>query len=96
MHRNGTPLSPSPAVKADDASSKEDINRPSLALFDRREQEYVAVSRLPLPQMHDGSAAGEDQPGSEAGSLLPVPCSNSKLHKCNRQMTALRWAFTRD
>ncbi|MFL6442695.1 MAG: hypothetical protein ACJ713_02680, partial [Candidatus Sulfotelmatobacter sp.] len=55
MHRFGTPLSPSPAVKADDASSKEDINRPSLALFDRREQEYVAVSRLPLPQMHEGA-----------------------------------------
>jgi len=55
MHRYGTPLSPSPAVKADDATSKEDINRPSLALFDRREQEYVAVSRLPLPQMHEGA-----------------------------------------
>jgi predicted nucleic-acid-binding Zn-ribbon protein len=54
MHRHGTPLAPA-AVKAEDASAKEDITRPSLALFDRREQEYVPVARLPLPQMYDGA-----------------------------------------
>jgi hypothetical protein len=53
MHRHGEPLS-HPQLKADDASSHEEISRPSLALFDRREQDYVALDRLPLPQMHEG------------------------------------------
>ena len=53
MHRHGAPLTHS-ETKADDASAKEDLNRPSLALFDRREQDYVSVSRLPLPQMREG------------------------------------------
>ncbi len=52
MHRHGTPLQRS-ETKTDDASAKEDISRPSLALFDRREQDYVPVGRLPLPQMID-------------------------------------------
>jgi len=54
MHRHGTPLT-RPEAKADGASAVEDINRPSLALFDRRSQDYVSVSRLPLPEMHEGA-----------------------------------------
>ena len=54
MHRHGEPLS-RPQTKADDASAREEISRPSLALFDRREQDYVSLDRLPLPQMHDGA-----------------------------------------
>jgi hypothetical protein len=54
MHRHGDPLS-HPQVKADDASAHEEISRPSLALFDRRQQDYVSLDRLPLPQMHDGA-----------------------------------------
>src|SRR4051794_19133546 len=54
MHRHGAPLT-RPVTKANDASATEDINRPSLALFDRRAQDYVSVSRLPLPEMHDGT-----------------------------------------
>jgi len=53
-HRHGEPLV-HPQAKANDASTHEEISRPSLALFDRRQQDYVAVDRLPLPQMRDGS-----------------------------------------
>lgn len=53
MHRHGEPLS-HPQIKADNASTYEEISRPSLALFDRREQDYVPLDHLPLPQMHDG------------------------------------------
>ncbi len=54
MHRHGSPLEPFPAMKADDAGPKQEIARPSLALFDRREQDYVSLERLPLPQIYDG------------------------------------------
>jgi hypothetical protein len=53
MHREGLPLI-RPAVKPTNAGPSEEINRPSLALFDRRELMSVSVSRLPLPKMHDG------------------------------------------
>ena len=53
MHRHGAPLS-RPAVKPQDASPREEISCPSLALFDRREQDYVSLSRLLLPQMYEG------------------------------------------
>ena len=52
MHRHGAPLA-RPVVKADDASHREEISRPSLALFDRREQDYISLGRLPLPQMYE-------------------------------------------
>lgn len=54
MHRHGN-LQQRPSAKADDAPSREDLFRPSLALFDRREQDYVPAGRLPLPQMYDGA-----------------------------------------
>jgi hypothetical protein len=54
MHRHGEPLQ-RPATKADDAGPRQEISRPSLALFDRREQDYVSLANLPLPQMHDGA-----------------------------------------
>jgi hypothetical protein len=55
MHRHGSPLEKQPAVKLDDAGPKQEIVRPSVALFDRREQDYIALDRLPLPQMFDGA-----------------------------------------
>ena len=54
MHRHGNPLERT-ASMPDDAAPHEEISRPSLALFDRRQQDYVSVSRLPLPQMFDGT-----------------------------------------
>ena len=54
MHRHGEPL-PRPATKTDDAGPHQEITRPSLALFDRRQQDYVSLDRLPLPQMYDGA-----------------------------------------
>jgi hypothetical protein len=56
MHRQGSPLVRVVAKPANPGPSQE-ISRPSLALFDRRELDYVAVGRLPLPAMHDGDRA---------------------------------------
>lgn len=54
MHRHGAPLARS-EKKPEDANQHQEIFRPSLGLFDRREQDYVSLDRLPLPQMYDGA-----------------------------------------
>ena len=51
MHREGAPLVHSPDREP---SAKEELARPSLALFDRRAMMHVAVARLPLPEMREG------------------------------------------
>jgi len=53
MHRQGTLLS-RPAVKPLNPGPIQEVFRPSLALFDRRELDYVALGHLPLPAMRDG------------------------------------------
>jgi len=53
MHRRGDPLT-RPAVKPANPASVQEIARPSLALFDRRRLDYVALRNLPLPTMKDG------------------------------------------
>jgi hypothetical protein len=55
MHRHGEPLPLPPVTKPDDAGPRQEITRPSLAFFDRREQDYISLARLPLPQMYDGA-----------------------------------------
>jgi hypothetical protein len=54
MHRQGGPLR-----KADEkghvAGPRQEINRPSLALYDRRSQSSVAVASLSLPVMMEGA-----------------------------------------
>ena len=52
MHRHGEPLA-RPAAKPV-SSTSQDVNTASLALFDRREQDSVAVGNLPLPEMLEG------------------------------------------
>jgi hypothetical protein len=54
MHRQGTPLV-RPAQKPLNPGPAQEIAPPSLALFDRRELDYVALGQLPLPSMHDGA-----------------------------------------
>ena len=56
MHRQGAPLVRS-VEKPLHPRPRQEITRPSLGLFDRRELDYVAVGNLPLPSMHDGSKA---------------------------------------
>lgn len=53
MHRQGSPMV-RPAVKSLNASPSQGIFPPSLALFDRRELDYVPVADLPLPLMRAG------------------------------------------
>jgi len=61
MHRHGAPLQHS-EVKPDDAGPKQELFRPSLALFDRRELDYVSAERLPLPQIYAGDRAVKISP----------------------------------
>lgn len=53
MHRQGKPLN-RPAVWSPTAGPKQELFRPSLSLYDRREQSYISTRILPLPQMRDG------------------------------------------
>jgi len=53
MHREGSPLI-RPVAKPANPGPSQELARPSLALFDRRELDYVALERLSLPVMQDG------------------------------------------
>jgi hypothetical protein len=52
MHHHGNPLA-RPALKPA-TSATEELTRPSLAFFDRREMQSVALADLPLPAMREG------------------------------------------
>lgn len=52
MHRLGSPMTKAD-LQARVPGRSQETNRPSLALFDRRTQQYVAVEFLPLPTMLD-------------------------------------------
>jgi RNase P subunit RPR2 len=53
IHRHGLPLARPPVKPV--TTGNEEIHRPSLALFDRRELEHVPVDQLPLPEMREGA-----------------------------------------
>jgi hypothetical protein len=53
MHRQGNLLI-RPAVKPDAPGPAQETSTPSLALFDRRQLDYVALDQLALPVMHAG------------------------------------------
>jgi len=61
MHRQGLPLA-RPAAKPVNPGPSQEIARPSLALFDRRELDYIPIARLPLPAMRDGERAVKISP----------------------------------
>lgn len=52
VHRTGEPLKGH--VRKGNVASKEEIHRPSLALFDRRAQEPLPVKELPVPSVYEG------------------------------------------
>jgi RNase P subunit RPR2 len=54
MHQQGRPLA-KPRRKIENPGPGQEIVRPSLALFDRRESRSAAASRLPLPRMLEGA-----------------------------------------
>jgi RNase P subunit RPR2 len=53
MHHHGLPLA-KPSTEKPPAAVTQEIMRPSLALFDRRELDYISADLLPLPDMLDG------------------------------------------
>jgi hypothetical protein len=50
--------------KAAKPAAKQEVSRPSVGLFDRREQRHVPVELLPLPSMRDGTRAVKISPDS--------------------------------
>ena len=52
VHRHGMPLQKL-AVKPENPGPAQEVNRPSLAFFDRRELGHVANQGLPLPTIYD-------------------------------------------
>jgi cytochrome c7-like protein/cytochrome c554/c'-like protein len=63
MHRRGDTLARQ-TVKPERPGPIQEIARPSLALYDRRGLDYVALGRLPLPAMMDGDRAVKISPDS--------------------------------
>ena len=61
LHREGTPLVKSRPGAAT-AGPDQEINRPSLALFDRRALGHIPVGELPLPAMLEGTRAVKISP----------------------------------
>jgi len=61
VHHEGLPLSKPPATKVA-PGGREEIFRPSLALFDRRQLAHLSVSRLPLPAMLEGGRGVDVSP----------------------------------
>lgn len=56
VHRQGAPLQKThPEGRI--AGGEQEINRPSLAFFDRRGVRHIAAARLPIPAVFDGSRA---------------------------------------
>jgi hypothetical protein len=54
MHREGAPLQKK-GVEGRVAGAEQEINRPSLGLFDRRGVRHIAVARLPMPAVFEGA-----------------------------------------
>ncbi|MGO9862655.1 MAG: multiheme c-type cytochrome [Terriglobales bacterium] len=61
IHHEGLPLEKPPAGQ-ELPSAHQEINRPSLGLFDRREQRHVPVAELPLPRVYEGERAVKISP----------------------------------
>jgi Cytochrome c554 and c-prime len=61
VHRPGEPM-PSRTRRDLTAGPQQEIARPSLALYDRRSLEPVALERLPLPQMRDAERVVRTSP----------------------------------
>ena len=57
MHRHGSPLERRTGEEPQNLGPRQELFRPSLALFDRRQLDYVPVGRLPLPQIYAGGRA---------------------------------------
>lgn len=61
MHREGRPMHKSTAEGRVPGPVQE-IARPSLALYDRRSQQYISLSDLPMPAMLEGARAVKMSP----------------------------------
>jgi hypothetical protein len=55
-HREGRPMHKTD-VQGRVPGPSQEINRPSLAFFDRRTQQYIPLADLPMPEMRDGDRA---------------------------------------
>jgi len=63
MHREGSPLQ-RPSQKPVNPGPGQELFRPSLALFDRREFSHFLAPRLPMPQIREGARLVKMSPDS--------------------------------
>ena len=76
--------------------SREEIQRPSLALFDRREQAHVAAAQTcRCRRCGTKTRAGQDESGPAPGALLPMPRAAGHAARWGRATTARAWEFTK-
>src|SRR5574341_2629910 len=61
IHRDGEPV-PSRTRRDLTPGPQQEITRPSLAFYDRRSLEPVALERLPLPRMQEGERTARKRP----------------------------------
>jgi hypothetical protein len=91
MHREGNPLI-RPTLKPTTPGPIQEISTPSLALFDRRELDYVALGQLSLPSMHDGIRTLRISP--DIRQALCYQCHAPLVTRnVGSGTTAHRWAF---
>ena len=62
LPRAARPVEKSAAQSAATSASKQELLRPSVGLFDRREQKHFSVELLPLPAIRDGTRAVKISP----------------------------------
>ncbi|HZT34102.1 MAG TPA: multiheme c-type cytochrome [Bryobacteraceae bacterium] len=66
MHRRGQPLARPPATLLPPGPNQE-LHRPSLALYDRRERTFVSTAALPMPAMREGPRRVKMSPDARQG-----------------------------
>jgi NapC/NirT cytochrome c family protein/cytochrome c554/c'-like protein len=78
LHRQGELLSPSTQT----AATQEAVATPSLALFDRRELDSVALKELPLPAMHEGNTSVQISPDPRQALCYQchAPVAGAQVH----------------
>jgi Cytochrome c554 and c-prime len=82
MHRQGNPLQ-RPASKPVNPGESQEISRSSLAFYDRRGEDYVALARLSLPSMRDG-----DRPVKISPDTRQALCYQCHAPLANREVAS--------
>jgi len=67
MHREGKPTIPGRQPRVAPPGPTQELSRPSLALYDRREQSYINTAILPIPAVREGDRKVKMSPDLRQG-----------------------------